>query len=169
MSDLIISIEKLSGNYYDQYTIKTTNQTVEVGIENHNLCYEEWGIGLIFPDENKQHDGSDTCSYLKDTGEVCAKSVRYKPSCVIGHDLCEEHDLEMEKKQIDSFIGASVSRVKWDTDEILETGTGNWNLASVIIITDRGNLSIRLWNYHNGYYPHTIFARWNGYEDMQEL
>lgn len=36
--------------------------------------------------------------------------------------------------------------------------------ASIMILTDYGELKLRVYNEHNGYYSHSIFARWKGYE-----
>jgi hypothetical protein len=104
--------------HYTGYRIKTTKQEIWGMIENCNLCCEEWGYGLHFPDERKER------------------------------------------------VGDIVRSVKWGKD-VIDSGTDKMQ-ASIVIETNQGSFQIRLWNTHNGYYPHKLYVSWMNYKDDTE-
>lgn len=66
-------------------------------------------------------------------------------------------DGEYEPADGEALKDAKVRRVAW--------GDG----ACVDVQTDRGLVQLVPYNYHDGYYPHTVHVAWPGYSSTEEL
>ena len=78
-----------------------------------------------------------------------------------GYLCCEEYGSGIYPDNAHGFVGAWVKDVGWGKDRAGE--------AVVDVNTNQGLLQLRVYNHHNGYYPHIIKASWHDYEDRQEL
>lgn len=96
-------------------------------------------------------------------GQSCCEKYGYKIS------YCPNEGLDGRKKS-KNFIGAKVKDIKIVEEnktlgfEFPET----WGF-SLEIITNKGNIYISIWNYHEGYYKHTYHAKYLDYEDIDEF
>jgi hypothetical protein len=69
------------------------------------------------------------------------------------------------------LIGARVLKVGWGRDHSDDESDEDFDCpcARVEIMTNKGQLQIVAWNDHLGYYPHGVFASWEGYTDTQSI
>ncbi len=97
-----------------------------------------------------------------------------------GRSCCEDFGCAFLKPHDTSIIDAEVLSVKWGRhyDESLEVVNADKLMcplnnshknAVVEILTSVGMVQLVAFNEHNGYYPHNVYASWNGYEDVQEI
>lgn len=80
-------------------------------------------------------------------------------------------DLADEQEILGTVVKA---RPRWATNSEIRAAGGEpaedyGGEARVIIETEKGRLWLRVWNHHNGYYPHSVTASWNGYRDTQSI
>ena len=74
-------------------------------------------------------------------------------------DCCEVYGAHCTNTSLDDFIGAqyhSVHITKDVKDEVEDCGDISIRI-DITILTDRGQITIQLYNEHNRYYPHDFF------------
>ena len=109
-------------------------------------------------------DDDNVLGYIVET-----ENSRIKVTIDNFSSCCEEYGKRLLHSLTDSdeFIGAQVTSVGWGKDKV--TTDPEDASAVVAIQTSKGLLEVEVYNYHNGYYPHTVEVEWHGYSDSQEI
>jgi hypothetical protein len=116
-----------------------------------NYCNDVWQWPKEYDDGcEDEHNEKYMWYEIKTTKQEIKVGIEDRKLC------CEEFDIEL-KCQDDlpesKFIGAEVIKVKWGKDKIKKYENENYSdrSACVIVVTNRGALTIVLKNRHNGY------------------
>jgi len=74
---------------------------------------------------------------------------------------CEQFGIKITPNH-NSFIGATINKIRWAWGREEKQYSGDYEgSATVVVITDKGDLTITAWNNHNGYYKHDIRVKWS--------
>jgi hypothetical protein len=92
------------------------------------------------------------------------------------HSCCESFDVEIHTPLSESLIGQTITNIKWGNKPLYDYSGFHKSYmdhesvpACVDLTTSIGTCQIIAYNVHNGYYPHSVYVKWNGYEDIQDV
>ena len=75
---------------------------------------------------------------------------------------CEDWDISMDPHcNLDTLVGRTVTSIKWEiTDNKIK-----WEDEAIVDLQldNMETIKIKATNYHNGYYPHSVFVEWPGH------
>lgn len=95
--------------------------------------------------------------------------------CLIesGNFCCEDYGTYISTDyELSTIIGKSITSIKLGKESnIREPKSDDRDCNGVVIRveTERGLIKLVAWNEHNGYYPHQILTKWEGYEEVHKV
>ena len=126
-------------------------------------------ITKIFLDNNIKKEYHGYVIEYDTDNQIFLKINTFQSCCEIwGHEieyLPTKPNPNTEDSKED-FIGAKVLSVNWLPDEKRDDCGIK---VKVKVITDHGDIILKVWNDHNGYYPHQVHAYWENYDEKQSI